>query len=203
MNMNWSVIRNFGKVNYFNVSYAVIIIVPLLANTMQMINDEFNYALHVPPMVKSLYLASILYAIGIAIYQYRCPPIIKEYENKQAYLRDNVELFKNKAPDLKLHIVLAQLNKETQYQSRDEIIALQSKLNRETPPGEAVRIKAELDEKIVKLYEGSVQTYLEKNYDADNRKEPISYWLSGLFYFSGTAIIIYLLIIRTLIVFNT
>lgn len=201
--MNWSVIKNFGKVKYFNISYIILIVVPLLANIFQFLNKEFSYHLGVPPMVKTLYVASILYAIGIAIYQYRCPGIIKEYENKQAYIKDNIAMFMNKAPDLKFHIVLAQLNKNTQAESYKELTNLYTQLRQETSADVAINLRSELDNKLNLLYEGSVQSHLETKFDTENKQEPVSYWLSGIFYCAGTLIILILLILRTLIVFNT
>jgi len=200
--MNWSIIRNFGKVKYFNISYVVLIIVPLLANTLHVINKKFSYDLDVPPMVKSLYIASILYAIGIAIYQYRCPAIIKDYENKQAFIKDNIEIFMNKAPDLKLNIVLTNLNRDTQMESYNEVVSLYAKSKQEQSAFETAKLESQLNDKLNFLYKGTVQSYLEKQFDADNTREPVSYWLSGIFYMAGTLIVIILLIMRTLIVSN-
>src|SRR5690348_5511717 len=130
--MNWRTIKNFGQVKYFNISYVVLIIVPLLANTFEMLNEKFCYTLTVPFAAKSLYFASIIYAIAIAIYQYRCPAIIKEYSNLQDYIDKNLEQFKNKAPDLKYYIVLAHLDQQTQKATYDEIIELYSKISAAT-----------------------------------------------------------------------
>lgn len=201
--MNWSVIKNFGKVKYFNISYAVLILIPLIANTFSHINKEFSYNLEVPPMVKSLYVASILYAIGIAIYQYCCPAVIKEYENKQAFVKDNIEMFKNKAQDLKLNIVLTHLNKDTQSGSLAELLTLQEQIDQETSLVKVAKLKLELEEKVLLLYTGSVQTHLEKKFDEDNLRQRPLIWTCGILYVLGTLIIVILLILRTLIVFNT
>src|SRR6185436_11521233 len=146
--MNWRTIKNFGQVKYFNVSYVVLIIVPLLANIFAVLNCKLHLDLSVPETVKNLYYASILYAIAIAIYQYRCPTIIKEYSNLQDYLDKNLEHFKNKAPDLKFYIVLAHLNQATQSKTYDEIIELNSKILSATSEVAKIKLKVELDEKL-------------------------------------------------------
>lgn len=200
--MNWSTIKNFGQIKYFNISYVVLIIVPLMANTMEMLNEKFAYTLTVPATVKSLYLASIIYAIAIAIYQYRCPAIIKEYLNLQDYIDKNLEQFKNKAPDLKFYIVLAHLDKNTQATSYNEIVDLYTKASETLDESEKTKHKIALDEKLNVVYPSSVQSHLEKKYNAENDKEWFSYWSAGVLYFAGSGIILTLLIIRTLIVFN-
>ena len=200
--MNWRVIKNFGQVKYFNISYVVLIIVPLLANTFEMLNAKYNYTLNFPFTVKSLYFASIIYAIAIAIYQYRCPAIIKEYLNLQDYIDKNLEHFKNKAPDLKYHIVLAHLDQQTQKATYDEIIELYSKISETTHEHEKAKLKVSLNEKLNLVYASSVQAHLEKKYNSENTKEPFSYWISGILYLAGTLIILSLLIIRTIVVFN-
>jgi hypothetical protein len=200
--MNWRVIKNFGQVKYFNISYAVLIIVPLLAGTFEMLNEKYHYNLSVHCTVKSLYYASIIYAVAIAIYQYRCPSIIKEYLNRQDYVEKNLEQFKNKAPDLKFYIVLAQLDKTTQAAIYNEIIELYTKISQTDSEVEKTKIKIQLDEKLNLVYSSSVQAHLEKTYDSENSKEKFSYWTSGILYMAGTLIIVILLIIRTIKVFN-
>lgn len=178
------------------------VIVPLLANTFEMLNEKYGYKLTVPFTVKSLYFASIIYAIAIAIYQYRCPAIIKEYLNLQDYIDKNLEQFKNKAPDLKYYIVLAHLDQQTQKATYDEIIELYSKIPAAVHEHEKAKLKVTLNEKLNLVYPSSVQAHLEKKYNEDNVKEPFSYWTSGILYLAGTLIILGLLIIRTIIVFN-
>jgi hypothetical protein len=200
--MNWRTIKNFGQVKYFNISYVVLIIVPLIANTFEMLNGKFGLQLAVPYTVKSLYFASIIYAIAIAIYQYRCPAIIKEYLNLQDYIDKNLEQFKNKAPDLKFNIVLAHLDQTTQLVIYNEIIELYTKLKETTSEPTKIKYTIALDEKLNLVYPSSVQSHLEKKYNEDNSKEPFSYWIAGLLYLAGSLIILILLIIKTSIVFN-
>lgn len=200
--MNWRTIKNFGQVKYFNISYLVLLIVPLLANSFEMLNERFGYQLTVPSTVKSLYFASIIYAIAIAIYQYRCPSLIKEYINRQDYIDKNLEQFKNKAPDLKFYIVLAHLDKEKQAETYNQILDLYTKISTEANDLEKTKLKVQLNETLIQVYPSSVQAHLEKKYDDENVKESLSYWASGLLYVAGTIIILILLIIRTSIVFN-
>lgn len=201
--MNWRTIKNFGQVKYFNVSYAVIIIVPLVANTFEMLNNKFGHEfLFIPCKIKSLYFASILYAIAIAIYQYRCPSIIKEYVNRQGFIDENLEQFKNIAPDLKFYIVVAHLDANTQAATYNEIIALNAQISTTLDAVEKTKLKVQLDEKLNLVYSSSVQSHLGKKYDEANKKERFSIWASGILYLVATLIIVVLLIIRTAIVFR-
>jgi hypothetical protein len=200
--MNWRTIKYFGQVKYFNISYVVLIIVPLLANTFEMLNEKYGFQLFIPYTVKSLYFASIIYAIAIAIYQYRCPEIIKEYLNLQDYIDKNLEQFKNKAPDLKFYIVLAHLDQTTQAATYNEIVELNAKVSDTTSEPEKIKHKIVLNEKLNLVYPSSVQTHLERKYNEANSKESFSYWVSGLLYLVGSLIILTLLIIRTALVFN-
>jgi hypothetical protein len=200
--MNWRTIKNFGRVKYFNISYVVVIIVPLLANTFEMINEKLGYKLALPSTVKSLYLASLTYAIAIAIYQYRCPSIIKEYKNAQDYIDKNLKQFENKAPDLKFYIVLAHLDRTTQEPTYNEIIELYSKISKTLDEETKTKLKVELDNKLNTVYSSSVQSHLTKKYNDENSKEKFSYFTSGFLYLLGTLIVLILLFKRTIVVFN-
>ena len=199
--MNWRTIKNFGQIKYFNISYAVLILIPIIANIFEVLNSRYGQCLHVPITVKSLYATSILYAIAIAIYQYRCPPLIKEYVNVQDYIEKNLDIFKNKAPDLKLNIVLAHLDKSTQEATFNEIVQLFRKCSG-TEGEEKILCSQRLDAKLDLVYSSTVQSHLEKKYEIANKQEPGSYWASGVLYVIGTLIIIILLILRTIVVFT-
>lgn len=200
--MNWVTIKNFGKVKYFNISYAVIIIVPLLANTFEVLNEKYGYALLVPLTVKSLYFASISYAIAIALYQYRCPSIIKEYNNLQEYIDKNLKQFENKAPDLKFYIVLAHLDKATQAQTYNEILGLHTSIAQQTDKVAKTDLVASFDKKLNEVYSGTVQAHLTKKYNDENSKDKLSFWTAGILYTVGSVIVLSILIIRTIVVFK-
>jgi len=200
--MNWRIIKNFGQVKYFNVSYAVIIIVPILANTFHMLHEKFHYDILLPETVKYVYTASLIYAIAIVIYQLGCPPIIKEYQNIQDFIDKNLKQFENKLPDKKLEIVLAHLDKETQKDTRAEIISLYRIDSSYLTPEQKINQDNQLNEKLKEVYSSCVQSHLTKKYDTENRKYPYLYWLSGVLYILGTGIITYLLIIRTYTVYT-
>lgn len=199
--MNWSTIKNFGKIKYFNISYAVIIIVPIIANIIQHYNDTTQKHLALPVTIKSLYIASLIYAVAIAIYQYACPAIIKDYDNLQNYIDNNLEIFKNKAPDLKFYIVLANL-KEAQEQTKQEIIELNGKILSATTEEDKIKFKIDLDEKLNTVYPGTVQNHLETVYNSSNVQSKFWIWTSGILYIIGSLIILLLLIIRTILVLN-
>jgi hypothetical protein len=200
--MNWNLIKNLGRVKYFNISYAVILVVPLLANAFELISEHLKSPLVIPVTIKSLYFASLVYALAIAVYQLRCPSIIKEYENIQDYIAKNLEQFMNKAPDLKVHIVLAQLNKETQGQIFAEIVGLYSELRSAHDSDEKIRLQAQLDATATKVYSSSIQIHLTKLYNDANSKGQLAIWFATILYAIGSLIVLTLLIIRTIVVFS-
>src|SRR2546430_370708 len=106
--MKWSAIRALGKVKYFNVCYVVLIGVPLLAEIYINVHKLHSYP-PFPQPLKLLYLSSLCYAIGIALYQYFCPSIIKMYERDTDYLDSEFDIHLKARPDRRTEIVLANL----------------------------------------------------------------------------------------------
>lgn len=200
--MNWRIIKNFGQVKYFNVSYAVIVIVPLLANTFHMLNEKFHYNILLPETVKYVYTASLIFAIAIVIYQLGCPLIIKDYQTLQDFIDKNLKQFENKLPDKRLEIVIANLNNETQKDTKNEIISLYKFDTTGFTLEQKISHDNQLNEKLNEVYSSCVQSYLTIKYDTANKKYPLLYWLSGTLYLLGTGIITYLLIIRTYTVYT-
>src|SRR6266436_5838350 len=103
--MRWSTIKALGRIKYFNVCYVVLLGVPLLAEIYVAIHNLGKYPTF-PLSLKLLYTASICYAIGIAIYQYACPSIIKTYDRDVDYFEAEKEVHLNARPDRQLQIVL-------------------------------------------------------------------------------------------------
>lgn len=200
--MNWRAIKNFGQVKYFNISYAVIIIVPLLASTFHLLNERVSYNLILPETVKHVYTASLIYSIAIVIYQLGCPLIIKEYQNLQDYIDKNLKQFENKLPDKKINIILAHLDKETQDDTREEILSIYRTSTFGFTIEEKAKHETQLNEKLNEVYSSCVQAHLTKKYNTENAKYPLLFWLSGILYMTGTGIITYLLIIKTYTVYT-
>jgi hypothetical protein len=113
MNIDWLVIKSFGKVKYFNISYVALLTIPIYADIAGRTNGNLSL-LPIPDSIRYIYLAGFLYALGIAIYQYACPTILKNYDRIQDYIRDNYEILLNSYPDLKYNIVSANLEKDIQ-----------------------------------------------------------------------------------------
>jgi hypothetical protein len=199
--MNWLTIKNFGKVKYFNISYAIIIVVPLMPDILEMLNKNFAFNFQLPLTVKSVYFASVIYVIAIAIYEYNCPPIIKEYENLQNYIEKNLEIFKNKTPDLKFNIVLANLT-DAQSDIRTKITNLYLSMEGTEESAEKLQLKIELDKELNEMFPSSVQNYLTTKYNKANIEKKKMRWISGILYLVGTTIIFVLLILKTFILFK-
>lgn len=186
---DWVLIRNLGRVKYFGISYAVLVFVPVAASFSWFpINLNIKYA----------YLASIFYAFAIALYQFMCPKIIKDYEKEQEYVRDNLDMFLREYADLKIEIILPNLNKlEVDQRVRIE------RLIRETEKSpDNVDLKSELAELVNSIYPKSVQRVLITEYNEAMNKHQWAIWISGLFYCLGTLIVLGLLIGKSIDVFT-
>lgn len=200
--MNWKTVKIFGQIKYFSISYAVLLIVPIIANTFHTLNTKFSYILILPDTVKWLYTASLIYAIAIAIYQYKCPAVVKEYQNIQDFIDKNLKLTENKFPDLKLNIVLANLNLETQKETYDEIVFLLEKVNGTLDQTEKSKTTSDLNSLLDKIYSSSIQNHLSTMYNNELKKGKFYIWLSGLLFIAGTVIIVLLLILKTFTVYT-
>jgi hypothetical protein len=183
--MDWQVIKHFGKVKYFNISYVAILLIPLVKEVFDRLNQEFGKDIYfIPYTVLLLYAASLFYALGIALYQFFCPQIIKSYDKIQDYIRDNMQIYLTAYPDLKLQIIRANLA-DIQQASREKIEAL---VNEST-----VASKAALEKEIELLLPSCVQHYLTTEYNTALIKYRLVMWISFLLYIIGTGIIVFLL----------
>jgi hypothetical protein len=197
--MTWMTIRNFGRVKYFNLSYFVVIGVPILAEVYGWVySTNVSVAtLAFPLNLKLLYSASLLYAVAITIYQYFCPGIIKRFEDEQLYVSSSQEIYERAHPSRKLPIVLANLV-ESQNDLRTQIGDLQTQL--ETSPSTSKQ--QELHALVETEYPSAVQRYLLKSFDEANQRYPSAIYASGLLYLGGTLIMLYLIGFRTWRVFS-
>jgi hypothetical protein len=190
LRMKWSIIRALGKVKYFNASYVVLLGVPLLAEVYAAIHKRIEYP-DFPPSLKLLYLASICYAIGIALYQYFCPAIIKMYSRDTDYFLAEKEVHLNARPDRKLEIVLANLlpqQKDTRSRL-EELMGLKNPTTKE---------QSELDLILETQYPSSVQRFLLADYRRNNTKFRPLIFVCGLFYVVGTGIMLWLLVQKSM-----
>ena len=201
--MNWKTVKNLGQIKYFNISYAVLLVVPIVANCVHLINGNQNdKIIALPDTIKWLYTASLIYAIAIAIYQYKCPQIIKDYVSAEDYVEKNQKQFENKFPDIKLNIVLPNLKLPAQSETREKILSLHKEISASNIHDEKVSRTAELDQLLNLVYPSTIQNHLTTKYDSVNIQGKWYIWISGILYFLGTAIIFVLLILKTLIVYT-
>ncbi|HMV08148.1 MAG TPA: hypothetical protein PK325_01025 [Cyclobacteriaceae bacterium] len=203
--MDWLTVKNFGRVKYFNISYVIMIGVPVLATIYQSIDStwlkgyiDFSF----PPSFKWMYGASILYAVGIAVYQIFCPSEVKRFDNSDEYVNVYQHLYERAYPDKKYSIILSQLT-ETQNDTRAKIQQLHQALQSPQRDGEQ-RKKMEIEyEFLVNLvYPGCVQNFLIDRFDRKVKSKSIAFYVSTLFYIAGTGILSYLIFQRACLVFS-
>lgn len=201
--MDWHTIRNFGKVGYFNLSYVVIIGVPLLAEGYKAIYfalNEINLSITLPYTFKVLYLASLFYAMGIAIYQYFCPKIVKQYDTGQDYIDASQEIYERAHPDRKVEIVLSNLL-PNQNEVRENITIFIRRIENSKSQRQE-KARAQLLAIVDGLYPSCVQRFLVNQYRASLISKKWAIYLSGFLYVSGTLLMVYLLIHKTQVVFS-
>ncbi|UXI69773.1 hypothetical protein [Tahibacter amnicola] len=190
----WSTIRGFGEVHYFNVSYVVLIAVPILAQVLHFSSEPM-----LPMSVRWLYAASVFYAIGIAVYQYQCPDEIKRYASARDYIQDMYDIYLRSNPHRRLEIVRTQLVKD--HQTLQRIATAENELTT-AEPGRALRLAQErLDSLIDTLYPHAIQAHLNNDYhrlDATARRSRLCSFAA---YLTGTIVLIALLAVRSACVF--
>lgn len=201
--MNWSTIRNFGRVKYFNISYGILIGVPILAegykafySAVHLVNIDIQF----PLTLKLIYLSSLFYAVAIAVYQYFCPEIIKQHENEQAHVDAQQGILERAHPDRKREIVLANLL-PNQEEVRNRITELQIQLD-DASPNSREAIMSKVEEAVDPLYPSCVQRFLINQYRRELNARPLARYPAGILYLAGTLILVYSLIEKTYRIFS-
>ena len=192
--INWTLIKTFGRIKYFNISYLVLFLVPFLVDFYVIIIDKKIGVSEFPFRLQILYSASLAYALGIAFYQFFCPQIIKKFNSDFDYVNSYLEIDKELFPDKKLEIVISNLT-DAQAEIKDEIIRLQEEIDRNQLNKEKLKeLEPELNEKISLVYNGCVTRFLLNEYSDSKKKNSIAIYISGLFYIIGTIALLILLI---------
>src|SRR6202522_656535 len=109
---SWSVVRNFGTVSYFTVSYAVLIGVPILLNVYVLLAPTFNWLRALAPFPETLrwmYGASLLYLTSLVLYKIVCPDTIAHFHTQTEFVEAELNSAKDAYPLHRVNIVLAQL----------------------------------------------------------------------------------------------
>ena len=196
----WSIVRAFGNVTYFNISYGVLFGVPIAHELyvqgiplMQLLGSPAPF----PTTLRWIYGASFAFAIAIAIYQWRCPNLVKRFgRNESEYLESEYEIYQRALPKHRLNVVLANLDPELdrlQYQNISSILGKMNSCDAE----ERVKLSAQLDTIVGELHPDAVQRFLLKNYERIDMSEPFLRFASFALYILGTLVLIVLLLWRS------
>lgn len=88
--LTWKQLSMLGNIQFLRISYAVLIIVPLVASlrftTLSTFFDE------VPLTMRLGYFASLLLSFAHMLYQGFCPQIIKRFESPNDLYRDMLQI---------------------------------------------------------------------------------------------------------------
>jgi uncharacterized membrane protein len=194
--VRWSAVRAFGNVKYFNISYVVLFGMPI-AHELYVkgapLMKWFGAPAPFPTTFRWAYGASLTFAIAIAVYQWRCPEIIKRFgSNKDEYLKAEYESYQRALPSHRLNVVIANLDPELDRGSMEEINTL---LNQKAEVGnDGAAIQEELDKVIARLHPDAVQRFLLKSYDRLNESDRFFRLTSAFFYLTGSIILFVLLL---------
>src|SRR6266478_2798414 len=85
----WRVVRIFGSLSYFNISYGVLLLVPIVHELYLRavpFMTWFGAPGEFPITLQWLYAASLIYAIAILLYQIFCPTEIKRNSQPEEYI---------------------------------------------------------------------------------------------------------------------
>lgn len=203
--MPWTTVRIFGSLTYFNVSYGVLLVVPILHELYVRavpIMAWFGAPGEFPVTLQWLYAASLIYAIAILTYQISCPSEIKRNASPADYVRSEYEIFQRADPQHRINIVLAQLHSEDDRAHRDKIEQLYRLSTTAQTAAERTTTQIELDALLAQLHGHAVQQWLLEDYDNKNLRWPLARWFSFGLYISGCAILGLLLVIRSIEVFR-
>ena len=94
---NWTTLSSLGKAKIFKSSYLWIVAVPVIAKFLGEIEDiifinafgvQWNLTISLPFSWKLFYFASFAFGLGMAIYAFRSPEIIKKFDNYSEFLTD-------------------------------------------------------------------------------------------------------------------
>ena len=196
----WSTIRAFGSVKYFNISYAVLFGVPIVHELYAKgvpFMKLFGAPTSFPMTLRWVYAASFAFAIAIALYQWRCPEIIKRFgRNEDEYLDAEYESYKRALPNHKLNVVLANLDQQLDHEVYAKITSLLEKRGGAIG-NDRTQAQQELDRVIEALHADAVQRYLLRNYERLNESHPASRLSSFVFYLLGTGILVVLFLWRS------
>jgi hypothetical protein len=208
--MDWLTVRNFGQVKYFHLSYLVIIGLPLFTQMYEValrtaLKTPVNLSLTFPFTFKLLYISSLCYAIGVAVYEFFCPPIIKLYETELMYVDATQRMYERMSLDRKYSLVLSHL-KDTQRDIRNNLIELKQKFDTRLSdpalkPFDLKEVHENLKELLDFVYPSCIQTLLMKDFEDARGKYPLAIYTSGLFFMAGTFLLAFLLIRKTLHLF--
>jgi hypothetical protein len=201
----WTVVRIFGRLSYFNISYGVLFLVPILHELYVRgvpAMTWFGAPVDFPITLQWLYAASLSYAAAILLYQIFCPGEIKRHSEAVDYTREQFELFQRFDPQHRVDIVLARLSRSNDAETRETIEQLFRTSRSALSVAERTAAQAELDALLEKLHDHAVQAYLADQWEDENQWWPFARWLSLLFYLLGSLIVGALLVERSVAVFH-
>lgn len=193
--------RIFGSLTYFNISYGVLLFIPILHELyvravpfMQWFGAPGEF----PATLKWLYAASIIYALAILTYQICCPSDIKRNASPADYVRAEYEVFQRADPQHRMNIVLARLDPVDDKEHREKIEALYRHVLTSETPSERNTSQITLDGLLSQFHGHAVQRWLLEDYDDKNFRWPLARWLALGLYVSGCVILGALLVIRSM-----
>ena len=196
----WSTVRTFGNIRYFNISYGVLFGVPIVhelyAKSVPFMK-WFGAPSPFPITLRSVYAASFAFAIAIALYQWRCPEIIKRFgKNEDEYLKAEYESYQRALANHRLNVVLANLDPGLDDAVYAQIELLLKKRN-EAVGNDRTSAEKELDNIIDRFHPDAVQRFLLKNYQRLNESDSVYRLASFGLFLLGTGILLALLFWRS------
>jgi hypothetical protein len=92
--LKWSQMRLLGSIQFFKVSYAVLVLVPLLALLQHVIPlpESLQDLRKMPLLLRLGYFSALLLSCAHMLYQGYCPAIIKRFDSPNDLYREMLEI---------------------------------------------------------------------------------------------------------------
>lgn len=184
--------KHLGRIKYFKISYLALLTMSLsyelyiilLAKNIRIIEFLFN--------LKLVFVSSLIYCLGIAIYNLFYPLLIRKYYSEKEYIRDNID--EDLISEKELNIVLTHLS-NSQAATKKRITIMNEQLDKTIDLAEKIRLRNDIDILLDMVYIGSLKWNLLNEYSETNRKYKIMIRISSSLYLIAVSILIYVLYI--------
>lgn len=164
--MRWSTLKNALTNKIVQVSYLVVIVLPIIIE----ISHDLKYKLHLGQLVFNVYYGGILMLVLYVLYSIFAPQQIKQHDGAKDFIAKEQPAYLDYNPDKWVNNVVAYLN-DTEKDQRDAIVTLKMQLEQEENPALQKELAEQLRAKVAPLYPGCLNRMLQYQWDDIDRSK--------------------------------